>query len=192
MELLDQGKSVLPSSVYEELDPDKPALFHGDLHGDAETVFNIWKNIPNLSSFQLVFLGDYVDRGPQQVEVFLLVLSLKAKDPERVVVLRGNREVDPSQPVYPNDYSDSLVARCGQQLGKELYKLSLEVFSRMPLYAIYGKYLGLHGGPPLHKIRYCKGLPCLQEKNLKTLEAVLWSDPDELLGLKVCAWEDGV
>ncbi len=39
-----------------------------------------------------MFDGDFVDRGPQQVEVVLLLLSLKVAYPDRVVLLRGNHE----------------------------------------------------------------------------------------------------
>ena len=39
-----------------------------------------------------IFDGDFVDRGPQQVEVVLLLLSLKVAFPDRVVLVRGNHE----------------------------------------------------------------------------------------------------
>ena len=41
---------------------------------------------------KLVFLGDYIDRGPFGVEVILLLLILKQRYPTSVYLLRGNHE----------------------------------------------------------------------------------------------------
>ena len=40
----------------------------------------------------LVFLGDYVDRGPYSLVNFLFALSLFLAWPEKVILLRGNLE----------------------------------------------------------------------------------------------------
>ena len=40
----------------------------------------------------LLFLGDYVDRGPDSLLNFVLILALSLAWPERVIVLRGNHE----------------------------------------------------------------------------------------------------
>ena len=72
------------------------ALFVGDLHGDYESLSSAARQDVEA----VVFLGDYVDRGPNSLEVLLGVLALKAGNPERVVVLRGNHE----DPAVNEDY----------------------------------------------------------------------------------------
>ncbi len=65
----------------------------GDIHGDLEALERVFARLPSLeSSDTLVFLGDYVDRGPRSADVIEFVRALEREGPPRVVPLRGNHE----------------------------------------------------------------------------------------------------
>ncbi len=65
----------------------------GDIHGDLEAFERLWARLPPLDAEDtVVFLGDYLDRGPRSAEVIARVRELAAKGPMKVVALRGNHE----------------------------------------------------------------------------------------------------
>jgi len=66
----------------------------GDIHGDLAALERLLgKLLPRLEPADtLVFLGDYVDRGPNSVGVIERVTALEQSGPCQVVALRGNHE----------------------------------------------------------------------------------------------------
>ncbi|HEY0320066.1 MAG TPA: metallophosphoesterase family protein [Pyrinomonadaceae bacterium] len=65
----------------------------GDIHGDMEHLRHLWSKLPDLTSGDtVVFLGDYVDRGPDSRGVVEFVRQLPLHTPARVVALMGNHE----------------------------------------------------------------------------------------------------
>jgi serine/threonine protein phosphatase 1 len=65
----------------------------GDIHGDLAHLFKLLACLPELDKDDtLVFLGDYVDRGPKSAQVIEYVRGLPAQIPAKVVALRGNHE----------------------------------------------------------------------------------------------------
>lgn len=83
----------------------------GDLHSSVSSLENNLKNLANkelydpitrkmTSGCYLVLLGDYTDRGPQGVELWMELLDLKINNKDQVILLRGNHE-------------DNRLARCG-------------------------------------------------------------------------------
>lgn len=64
-----------------------------DVHGDLHALEGALKNVDLSGNDRLVFLGDYIDYGPQSGEVLRAIYALQQKHgPEKVVVLRGNHE----------------------------------------------------------------------------------------------------
>ncbi len=70
---------------------DKPIVFVGDLHGDLVPLQNILKYYPPGPN-RLIFLGDYIDRGPDSFEVLDTLKAARNKFPEDVILLMGNHD----------------------------------------------------------------------------------------------------
>ncbi|MCC6554171.1 MAG: serine/threonine protein phosphatase [Polyangiaceae bacterium] len=65
----------------------------GDVHGGYDELLELLSRLPRLTaSDTLVFLGDYIDRGPRSAEVVEHVRRLPERTPAKVVTLRGNHE----------------------------------------------------------------------------------------------------
>jgi serine/threonine protein phosphatase 1 len=66
----------------------------GDLHGHLDALEQLLDQIqPDLTQERLVFMGDYIDRGPQPKGVVDYVLRLKnSAPPDQVICLKGNHE----------------------------------------------------------------------------------------------------
>jgi serine/threonine protein phosphatase 1 len=64
----------------------------GDIHGCYEQLMALMSKIPiDFARDTLVFMGDYIDRGPQSAEVVDYLVKLKKRMPG-VVFLKGNHE----------------------------------------------------------------------------------------------------
>lgn len=73
------------------LRPDCAVALIGDLHGCLPQAQEIWARVQNAAPDRIVFLGDYVDRGPATADTLRWLMALEQDDP-RVICLRGNHE----------------------------------------------------------------------------------------------------
>ncbi|MEM0260503.1 MAG: metallophosphoesterase family protein [Sulfolobales archaeon] len=158
----------------------------GDLHGDFNTFAEILNEYNLLRHLDergyVVFLGDYVDRGYRQVEVFIGLSLLKIYYRDHVIILRGNHEGPEHLLPYPHDFPQILLYRYGSSEGSKIYSLSREIFDLMP-YAAYreGSILFVHGGIPVFTTDECpRDISCILDADdpySRTLEEILWNDP---------------
>jgi serine/threonine protein phosphatase 1 len=67
----------------------------GDLHGCLAPLQRLLEHLePDLHQDRLLFVGDYIDRGPDSRGVVDYILGLKARYPaENIICLKGNHEV---------------------------------------------------------------------------------------------------
>jgi len=63
----------------------------GDVHGCSKALRTVLETIAPTSDDQLIFLGDFIDRGPDSRGVIDLMLSISRST--RLIALRGNHEV---------------------------------------------------------------------------------------------------
>jgi serine/threonine protein phosphatase 1 len=65
----------------------------GDIHGDLASLEKLFTRLPELTADDtVVFLGDYVDRGPDSKGVIAWIRAFIEASPAKVVTLRGNHE----------------------------------------------------------------------------------------------------
>ena len=175
------------SSVYEVSFNGKVA-FIGDLHGDFITLEKILERISSLldKDQMVVFLGDYIDRGGEQLECLLAVLELKRMYPDKIHVLRGNHEPPINLIPYPHDFPLMLKARYGYR-GAKLYREFFSIFQLMPLAlsidSLNGRVLCLHGGLPTETYKKASSLHEYLGGDCKgwceVYTEILWNDPIE-------------
>ena len=110
LELLDRVQSLLdsePRLVRLSTDQADRAVFVGDTHGDLDASQRVIDEYLDERT-TVVFLGDYVDRGPQSRENLEYLLQLKVDRPERIHLLQGNHEGMKRMPFGPADFWESL------------------------------------------------------------------------------------
>jgi protein phosphatase len=162
---------------------DAKTIIIGDIHGDFSTLNKILDKW-NRENY-LIFLGDYIDRGPKQIQVLEKVLKLYTEYPSRVILQRGNHEGPTNLPVTPHDFPLHLRRRYGSKW-RIVSMLFNELFNSLfTSTVIEGKALLLHGCTPsqatsLNELAYAyKTHP-----NTATLEEILWSDPSTIPGIQ--------
>src|SRR5262245_37183294 len=65
----------------------------GDIHGEADHLDRLLCRLPSLHREDtVVFLGDYIDRGPDSRRVIEQVEEFRVGFPGRCILLRGNHE----------------------------------------------------------------------------------------------------
>lgn len=62
----------------------------GDIHGMFDEFMELWNSTDIQENDIIVFLGDYIDRGPKSKEVLDFLMNLSVRN--EVVFLRGNHE----------------------------------------------------------------------------------------------------
>lgn len=78
----------------ESFAPEAPFFAVGDIHGCAPILDKLLQQLDATATGKevYVFLGDYVDRGPEGREVLTRLFDLSQANPEKVVCLMGNHE----------------------------------------------------------------------------------------------------
>lgn len=118
-----------------------PVNICGDIHGQYYDLLRIFECGGYPPSSNYLFLGDYVDRGSQNIETISLLLLFKIKYPENFFILRGNHESDVINRIY------GFFEECKKRYDVKLWKQFCNLFNYFPVSAlIEDKILCMHGG----------------------------------------------
>jgi len=169
---------------YIKLDCNCKAVFIGDVHGDFYTLLDILERTDAFNVLRnggyIVFLGDYVDRGEEQIRTLALVALLKTSWRDRVVLLRGNHEPPPHLVPSPHDFPYRLIELFGPSNAEQLYTSLQKVFESLPLILYMPRRLvAFHGGPPVTRMLKYSNTEDILNVGKEDYEEVLWSDPSE-------------
>jgi hypothetical protein len=104
-------------------------------------VLSLCPNIDDNPQHTILFLGDYVDRGPFGMEVLILLMAMKLKYKNNIFLLRGNHESRQMTQCF-NFYEE-----CCEKYNQDLYFCIMDVFDTLPLACVVdNKYFCVHGG----------------------------------------------
>jgi len=213
IELCNQAQAVIENQPM-LIHVGAPAKVFGDIHGqysDLMRFFDLWGapcnpeegKINVEDDYNYVFLGDYVDRGNHSLETMCLLLALKVKFPEKIVLLRGNHEdrwINQSFGFYDeceNRLQDN------PDLPESVFNRINNLFEYFPLgCVIQNLILCLHGGigSSLKKLEQIESIQRpleviheVQTPLEKLVVDILWSDPtdsDNDLGIQANSVRD--
>lgn len=186
-----------------------PVLTIGDIHADGRAFDEILKKCLEAiaAGKQVVFLGDYTDRGKNNLDVILGVLLLKQKFPDQVTVLGGNHESpnmaekDGFFAAIPGELDEAGIKIDAKQHNELKGKFS-KIFSALPKIAYKGPIVFVHAGLPFPGNIYANNgqiatIPtstCLNDFLDEPQHLCLvWSDPtdsEDKLGTKIAIQND--
>mmetsp|Transcript_41342 Transcript_41342/g.119731 ORF Transcript_41342/g.119731 Transcript_41342/m.119731 type:complete len:754 (+) Transcript_41342:173-2434(+) len=170
----------------------------GDLHGSLPSLQAVLELAGDLDDPNrcLIFDGDFVDRGHNSLEVFMILLLLKIAYPKQVILVRGNHEDSMVAKVY--GFWEELKQKyaLGDRAMEKLWKSMSETFAALPLAVVTDTAFIVHGGLPSKEFRLdhlrkvsveqrcqCHTLVQPMSPLEKMIESLLWSDPSRRQGI---------
>lgn len=152
-----------------------PVTIVGDIHGQFTDLLRWFEKCGYPPRTTYLFLGDYVDRGSNSIEVLCFLLCLKIIYPKHVFLLRGNHEIISTCSQY-NFYED-----CCSEVGEDSFYSFIDIFRVLPLAAVVNeKVFCVHGGiaPDLKSLGDIRRIRRpLDVRTNKLVTDILWSDP---------------
>jgi serine/threonine protein phosphatase 1 len=127
----------------------------GDIHGCLDKLKTLLGMIQvNWDKDLMVFLGDYVDRGPDSRGVIELLIDLRKKHTERLICLKGNHEWMFTQFLKGEDHDlfllnggrKTLESYMVKESGIEIPRSHRDFLDHLDLYYETDDYIFVHAG----------------------------------------------
>jgi len=158
-----------------------PVTICGDLHGQFHDLITLLQTGGDVPETRYMFMGDFVDRGYNSVETFLLLLAMKVRWPDRIALIRGNHESRQITQVY--GFYDECFRKYGTA---NVWRYCTEVFDYLSLGAVInGKVFCVHGGlsPSITTLDQIRAIDRKQEvPHDGAMCDLMWSDPEDVDG----------
>jgi diadenosine tetraphosphatase ApaH/serine/threonine PP2A family protein phosphatase len=147
----------------------------GDIHGNIDDLLRVFERRGYPPQVNYLFLGDYVDRGQNSVEVLVMLYSLKILFPSNIYLIRGNHECESVTAVY------GFKREVCRRFSVQVYQKFVNSFAHLSFAAVLnGKYFCVHGGlsPDLSLVDEIADIEKPQFSASSGLaNDMVWSDP---------------
>ncbi|AKB29170.1 Serine/threonine protein phosphatase BSU1 [Methanosarcina siciliae T4/M] len=157
-----------PAVLRIEPEPTESIMLIGDIHGDLDALDFVMGMREELGCKQMLFLGDYVDRGVQGTEVLIKLFRLKLEEPQNIFLLRGNHETVDMNLYYgffeEIDFDQGVLLNISR------------TYDRLPVAAVIsGQIFCVHGG--------INGIESIDTITKEGAFPYLWNDPSKRPGM---------
>lgn len=177
------GQEYFADGKIAYLPPRGKAIFIGDTHGDSLSTEAIVKQVDFIKTMEaekkdttLVFLGDYSDRGNNDVRNLEIVLALKETYPQNVILLKGNHEEYKISKYH--GLFESFRSRFPED-DESIFDEYHNLLNLFPNIVITGNgIVAVHGGIPTDEV---KDLFTLRD-NEDLFKQIRWNDPYQING----------
>ena len=149
----------------------------GDIHGNINDLLRIFERCGYPPKSNYIFLGDYVDRGPNSLEVIIFLFCFKILYPNNLFMIRGNHECESITTIY------GFKKDCDKKYDQTVYNKFMKCFMNLSYAAVVNdSYLCVHGGIGPY-LRYLDDIDQIEKPlisaNSQIANDLVWSDPND-------------